>query len=191
VRIVEVDSGRPLGATPPGPAPREIWWAEDGRRLVTVTARSIHVHGPRGRLLRTVRLPRGLRAAGSAMAPHGRRLAVIGRRARGPSSELLLLRLDRAADPRSLLSMPARFEGVAWSIDGSVLVLGLPEADQWLYLRPRLSVGFGSVGRIRKSFAGGQEPLTGAFPRPAGWCWAEPANRTPSGQPPCSSGSAP
>ena len=39
VRIVEADPPhRVLGATPPGPAPREIWWARGGRRLVTVAA---------------------------------------------------------------------------------------------------------------------------------------------------------
>jgi dipeptidyl aminopeptidase/acylaminoacyl peptidase len=192
VRIVEADTARRIGATPAGPAPREIWWAEGGRRLVTVTERSVRVHGPRGRLLRAVALPRGLSAVGSALAPGGLRLAIAARPAGDrSSSRLLLLRLDRQAPPRLLFSTPGAFAGLTWSIDGKVLVLGLPQADQWLFVHPRSSVGFESVRRIRGQFGGGAEPRTGAFPRPAGWCYAEPANRTASGQPPCSVGSAP
>jgi hypothetical protein len=187
VRIVQVDTRHAVGETPFGPAPREIWWALGGRRLVTVTAASVRIHGQDGRLLRTVALPRGFVAAGSALAPGGRRLAVIG--SRGSSSALLSLRLDRAAPPRSLLSARGRFEGLAWSIDGSLLVLGLPQADQWLFVHAR--GGFESVRHIRDRFGGGREPRSGAFPRPAGWCYAQPAPRGTSGQPPCASGSAP
>ncbi len=190
VRIAEADPPhRLLGTTPPGPAPRELWWARGGHRLVAVTSHAVLVHGPRGRLLRTVTLPRGLTAVGSALAPDGTRLAVIteplGRRA---TSELLLVRLDRAAPPRSLFSARGSFDGLTWSIDGSLLVLGLPEADQWLFVRPHGPGGLESVRRIREQFGGGREPRRGEFPRPAGWCYATPAA---GAQPPCSSGSAP
>jgi hypothetical protein len=192
VLVVAVDSGRVLGRTPPGPAPREIWWSEGGRRLVTVTARSVRIHGPRGRLLRALDLPAGFTAAGSAVAPGGRRLAVMAEGTGGRStSRLLLIRLDRPAAPRSVLVTGGAFEGLTWSIDGSLLVLGVPAADQWLFVRPEGSGGLKSVGSIRKRFAGGREPRRGTFPRPAGWCYPEPANAATGGQPPCSSGSAP
>jgi hypothetical protein len=192
VRIVEADApGRTLGATPPGPPPREIWWADAGRRLVTVASRGVRVHDSRGRLLRTIALPRGRVSAGSAIAPDGRRLAIIARRPADRSSELLLMRLDRRARPRDLLSALGSFEGLTWSIDGRLLVLGLPDSGQWYFVRPRRSGGLESVAGVRRRFTGGVEPRTGAFPRPAGWCYAEPASRRASGQPPCSSGSAP
>jgi dipeptidyl aminopeptidase/acylaminoacyl peptidase len=187
VKIVEVDTRRVLGETPPGPAPRELWWALGGRRLVTVTSESVRIHGAQGRLLRTVPLPTGWRAAGSALAPGGRRLAIIARR--GSSSALLLLRLDGVAPPRSLFSVRGAFEGLAWSIDGSLVVLGLPQEDQWLFVHVR--GGFEAVRHMRELFEGGREPRRGAFPRPAGWCRAEPADRGTSGPPSCSSGSAP
>lgn len=187
VKIVEVDTHRMRGETPPGPAPREIWWALGGRRLVTVTDTAVRIHGPRGQLLRTVGLPPGFAAAGSAVAPGGRRLAVIVRR--GPSSALLVFRLDRAAPPRSLLSARGEFEGLSWSIDGSLVVLGLPQADQWLFVHAR--GGFESVRHVRGLFGGGRAPRRGSFPRPAGWCYAQPADRGTSGQPPCVAGSAP
>ena len=189
VRIVAVDSPqRTLGATPVGPTPREIWWAGDGRRLVVVSRHELRVHGPRGRLLRRVALPPGTTAAGSALAPGGRRLALIARS--GRTSRLLLLRLDRPGRPRSLLAARGAFEGLAWAIDGSLLVVGVPVADQWLFVRPRGAVGLESVGRIREQFQGGGEPRRGTFPRPAGWCYPAPAPGAASGQPPCSSGSA-
>jgi hypothetical protein len=70
-----------------------------------------------------------------------------------------------------------------------LLVLGLPRADQWLFVHAR--GGFESVRHMRERFEGGRKPTRGAFPRPAGWCYSEPANPSASGQPPCSSGSAP
>ncbi|MEA2361973.1 MAG: hypothetical protein QOD71_1118 [Thermoleophilaceae bacterium] len=192
VLVVEVDTGRVLGRTPPGPTPREIWWAEGGRRLVTVTSRSVRVHGPHGRLLRTVDLPPGFTSAGSAVAPRGRRLAVIAQATGDRStSRLLLIRLDRPAPPRSVFSAGGAFEGLTWSIDGSLLVVGVPAADQWLFVRPKGSMGLESVQPIREKFEGGREPRRGTFPRPAGWCYSEPANPAAGGQPPCSTGSAP
>lgn len=190
VRIMEVDSRRAVGRTPPGPVPREIWWALGGRRLVTVGAESVRLHDPHGRLLREVELPAGWTAEGSALAPGGRRLALIA--SRGASSRLLLVRLDRVAPPRSLLSTRGAFDGLSWSIDGSLLVLGVPEADQWWFVRPRGAVGLDElVQHIRTPFEGTGEPLRGTFPRPAGWCYADPTGRAASRQPPCSAGSAP
>ena len=142
----------------------------------------------RGELLRTVILPGDLRASGSALAPDGRRLALIAAAPGARSSELLLLRTGRGAPPRRRLGGFGRLEGLTWSIDGRVLVAGLPTADQWLFLRLRGSGGLESVKRIRAQFGGGRPARTGAFPRPAGWCYREPADRDPLGQPPCSSG---
>jgi WD40-like Beta Propeller Repeat len=190
VRIVEVDTGRLLGQTPPGPAPREIWWAQGGRLLVTVTARSVRLHSADGRLLHTIDLPTGSVAAGSALARQGHRLAIIARTASG--SALLLVRLDRPAPPRRLLDSSSAFAGLSWSTDGSQIVVGRPRADKWLYVPPGDSAGLAAVSRIRERFKGSEESRTGSFPRPAGWCFAEPVDRSTSGsRPQCLPGSAP
>jgi dipeptidyl aminopeptidase/acylaminoacyl peptidase len=191
VRIAEVDPPRRvLGVTPPGPAPRELWWTADGRRLIAVSAREIRVHDARGRLLRRRALPPRQRAEGSAIDAAGRRLAVAARRADGRSSELLLYRLDREAPPRRLLPVAGRIEGLTWSIDGRVLALGWPEADQWLLLRPDGRGPLRSVSGIRAKFAGGARAgRAAAFPRLAGWCYPEPRDRLPFR--PCTSGAAP
>jgi len=189
VRVAEVDSRRTLAETAPGPPVRAIWWAEGGRLLVTVGDRSVRVHSASGRLLREIDLPAGAVTEGSALAPRGRRLALI---ARTPArSSLLMLRLDRATPPRRLLDSSSALAGLAWSADGRLIVLGRPRADQWLFVPPGDSAGLQSVRHIGALFAGGEQPLGQSFPRPAGWCFSEPVDRSTTGQPPCLPGSAP
>jgi WD40-like Beta Propeller Repeat len=193
IRIVEVDGPRVLGATPPGPVPRELWWTANGERLVAVSAGEVRVYGRRGSLLRRSALPSGLRATGSALDRAGRRLAVAAARREGQGSELLLYRIaPPARPPARLFPGTGTIEGLTWSMDGRVLVLGLPDSDQWLLLRPRARGPLEAVSGIRRRFAGGSRAaarLSAPFPRPAGWCYAEPpeADRAP----PCSVGAAP
>ncbi len=131
---------------------------------------------------------------GSALDAAGRRLAVAARQAERRASELLLYRLDRDARPSRLFAGPGSIEGLTWSIDGRVLVLGLPEADQWLLLRPRARGRLQEVSGIRRRFAGGSRAAArpiAPFPRPAGWCYAEPPDPPAAGDPPCSTGAGP
>jgi hypothetical protein len=190
-RIYVVRADRPrrlLYRTPPGPEPRELWWGARGRRLVAVSERAVRTYAAGGRLLRDIPLPRGLRAAGSALSPDGRRLALIATGAASRSSRLLLLRTDRSPAARRPIADFGPLEGLTCSIDGRVLVVGLPRADQWLFLRMRGRGGLLSVKDISAKFAGGRRARSGAFPRPAGWCYPEPNE---AGLRPCSSGAAP
>jgi hypothetical protein len=195
IRIVEEDTPRLVGVTPPGPVPRELWWTADGRRLVAVSAREIRVHGARGRLLRRIPLRSGVRATGSALDTAGRRLAVAVEETARRASEVLVYRLDGGdqAAPDRLYAGLGAIEGLTWSIDGRVLVVGLPEADQWLLVRPRAREQLKEVSGIRRKFAGGSRAAaraTAPFPRPAGWCYAEPPDPAAQGVPACSSGAA-
>jgi WD40-like Beta Propeller Repeat len=197
IRIVEVDGPRLVGRTPPGPAPRELWWTADGGRLVAVSDREVRVYGPRGRPLRRRALPHGLSATGSALDRAGRRLAVAAESRGGSASELLLYRLAApggaaAAAPETLFAGSGRIEGLTWSMDGRVLVVGRPDSDQWLLIRPHARGRLEAISRIRRFFAGGSSAaarLTAPFPRPAGWCYAEPPEA--DGAPACSAGAAP
>jgi hypothetical protein len=200
-RIVDVDGRRLVGATRPGPVPRELWWTADGRRLVAVSTGEIRVHDRRGRLLRRIPLRAGMLATGSALDTAGRRLAVAAEETSRRASEVLVYRLgrrgarsDRAATPDRLYAGPGSIEGLTWSIDGRVLVLGLPEADQWLLVRPRAREPLSEVSGIRRKFAGGSRAAaraTAPFPRPAGWCYAEPPDPSAVDAPACSTGAAP
>jgi hypothetical protein len=201
IRVVEVDGPRVLGTTPPGPAPRELWWTADGRRLVAVSSEEIRVFGARGRQLRRLALSPGLRATGSALDRAGRRLVVAAERPGGGAGELLLYRLaspGRAAPggadapPETLFAGSGRIEGLTWSMDGRVLVVGRPDSDQWLLLRPHARGPLEAISGIRRVFAGGSRAaarLSAPFPRPAGWCYAEPPEA--DGAPACSAGAAP
>jgi dipeptidyl aminopeptidase/acylaminoacyl peptidase len=201
IRIVEEDTPRLIGTTPPGPVPRELWWTADGRRLVAVSSGQIRVHDGRGRLLRRESLPPGVRATGSALDTAGRRLAVAAEETARRASEVLVFRLDgprrrldRTAPPDRLYAGPGSIEGLTWSIDGRVLVLGLPEADQWLLVRPRAREPLREVSGIRRKFAGGNSAaarVTAPFPRPAGWCYVERPEPAAAGVPPCTTGAAP
>lgn len=175
-----------LGRTPPGPVPRQLWWSAGGRRLIAVSARTVRVYDARGRPLRSIPLARGLVASESALAPGGRRLAVIASIPGARSSELLLVPTGRRAPPRRRLGGFGPLEGLTWSIDGRVLVAGLPRADQWLFLRLRGPGGLVSVKGIRSKFRGGRPVRSGAFPRPAGWCYAEPPSPDAARPSPCS-----
>jgi hypothetical protein len=103
----------------------------------------------------------------------------------------VLMRVGRRAAPRSIFAATGAFEGLAWSIDGRVLVLGLPGADQWLFVRPGAAARLQAVERIRQQFTGETAPRTGAFPRPVGWCYGRRAEGRGAGLPPCSSGATP
>jgi hypothetical protein len=201
IRIVEEDTPRLVGVTPPGPVPRELWWTADGRRLVAVSTGEIRVHDGRGRLLRRIPLRAGMRATGSALDTAGRRLAVAAEETARRASEVLVYRLDsrggrldRVVPPDRLYAGSGSIEGLTWSIDGRVLVLGLPDADQWLLLRPRARGPLREVSGIRRKFAGGSRAaarVTAPFPRPAGWCYAEPPDPSAADVPACSTGAAP
>ena len=71
--------GIPLAAGPyaarTGPAPAVV--ERTGPRLIAVSARGVRIYDPRGRPLRSIPLARGLVASESALAPDGRRLALI------------------------------------------------------------------------------------------------------------------
>ena len=169
-------------ARPPAPLRANCGGASDGRRLVAVAQRSIRTFDARGRVLSLTRLPRGLRAGGSALDPRGRRLALIAAAPGARSSELLLVRTDRAAPPRRRLGGFGPLEGVTWSIDGRVLVAGLPQADQWLFLRLRGKGGLASVK--------GSAPVPGRrraqrrLPRPAaGATRSRPSRALPASRP--------
>jgi hypothetical protein len=68
---------------------------------------------------------------GPALSPDGSTVAAI--RPAGARDELLLNRPD--ARPRVLFSARGRLLGPAWSPDGKWLLVGWPQADQWLFIR--------------------------------------------------------
>jgi hypothetical protein len=164
IRTVDADSGRLLWAARTGAVTLALAWTRDGRRLVALLPTALRIYRRDGSLLAERRLPAGTRARTMAVHPGGERAAVTVRRPE--VSSVLSLRLVRGlGPPRELFTGPGTFSDLAWSPGGRRLLLGWPEANQWLLVggqRPR------AFARVSRQFDPG---ASGArFPRLAGWC---------------------
>jgi hypothetical protein len=126
--------------------PLSLEWSDDGRLLAVTSVNRIVVLDPQGRIVRTIGAL-GSTITGSAFRPHSRRLAVSVRV--GPRSELKLVDVDRPGHARLLFAGPGRFRDVAWSPDGTTLLVDWPTANQWLFLR---GSKVHAVGNIREEF---------------------------------------
>jgi dipeptidyl aminopeptidase/acylaminoacyl peptidase len=172
VKVLDTRSGRLIWTSPSGPLPRALLWTPDGRRLIAVGRRSVRLYSARGTLARTVPLPAGTRASAAAIAPAGGILAVaVDQRASGrlPHSRVELLDLDRpTSPPRTVVSDPGRFTGVAFSPNGRWLLVAWRDADQWLFV-PLSGGKVKAVAHISEQFAPGATRAP-AFPSLDGWC---------------------
>ncbi len=165
IHALDVESGRPLWRSATiGGGIQSIQWSSSGRLLVL--ARSFFVIlDQRGRAI--AKGPTGGSAEAAALAPDGRTLALARRRPVG--SELMVVSLgSQGVAFRRVFAGPGRFGDVTWSPDGSWVVLGWRDADQWLFIRPadRKVV---AVAGISRQFAPGASGPVG-FPRVVGWC---------------------
>lgn len=100
-----------------------------------------------------------------ASSPDGRSLATlrhVGRR------EELVLQRDGAAKSEVLFSARGILTGPTWSPDGRWLLVGWPEANQWLFIRADRPGHVIAFDRISEQFDPGGEG-GGPFPRVSGW----------------------
>jgi hypothetical protein len=158
IETVDVDTGRRLWGRRFGDRPRALAWTRDGKRLVALSARGLHVYDRRGRPLFMKRLP-GAQAL--ALHPSGLRAAVplVGR----GGTSVLTVRLAPAGRPRPVVAGLGHVDGVAWSPDGRHLLVASRDTDQWLLVGPRR--------RVRPlSGVSGELGAGAGFPRLAGWC---------------------
>jgi WD40 repeat protein len=165
VRAVDVESGRTLWRSARfGGGVRSLEWSSTGRLLVL--ARSFFVIlDEHGRAI--AKGPTGGSAEAAAFSPDGKVLALARRT--GARSELTVLRTGPTGlSERQLFAGPGRFTDIAWSPDGSWVLLGWRDADQWLFVRPA-DRKVAAVAEISRQFAPGARGAVG-FPRVAGWC---------------------
>ncbi|HEV7399826.1 MAG TPA: hypothetical protein VGN84_06105 [Solirubrobacterales bacterium] len=180
LRIVETDTARMLASAGASPGVTALSWAADGSALLEISPRGLWL-----RRLRLDKLATGLRLGGArriplagdaivraaSFSPRGRAIAVLlsrHNRVGGPRSEAILL--DPAGGPpRRLFTVSGRLDQLAWSPDGSRLLLAWPAADQWLFLPVGQANRLQAIGNIASIFSPGlrgQAP----FPRIEGWC---------------------
>ena len=175
VELLDADSGQVFWHTGSGPVPDVLDWSADGTWLVALSAGELRIlSGIDGHLIRTVRLPEGMRATDGEFASSGKSFAVTAteRAHRGVRSRALLMRLGASQPkPQPLLTDPGTFTGVSWSPDGHWLLVAWRDADAWLFLRPRHPGDVQSAGDISRQFNPGSSANPG-FPTPSGWCCA-------------------
>jgi hypothetical protein len=166
----QADTGAALWRRPLPARARVLAWAANGRRLLVLAGSTARIYDGRGDLVETTSMTSSATDApvvDASLSPDGDELAVV----RGGSAgdvELTDLSPDGGV-PRRVLSVGG-LRQVAWSPDGRWLLVSLPRADQWVFVRisgvPRID----AVSRIAKQFGGGTP--AGGFPQISGWCCA-------------------
>jgi hypothetical protein len=182
LRIVEADTARTLAAVGSSPGATAIGWAADGRALLEVSPRALWLRRLQlGKLAASFRLgdaqriplPAGAIVRAAAFGPRQRTIAaLLERRSRAgaPRSEALLVEAG-GGPPRRLFAVSGRLTQLAWSPDGSRLLLAWPAADQWLFLPAGGRGHLRAIGNIASIFSPGHRGRV-PFPRIEGWCCA-------------------
>jgi len=167
--VAAVDARRRLwrGATVGRAA--ELLWSSAGDRLLVLMPGRLLLYDGAGRLRSSRALPAGLSAQHAVWAPRGARVAVVRRDRASNRSDVVVLNAAGGTE-RFLFGRPGRFGPPAWAPDASRLLLPLPDADQWLFLRPDGSGRLIAVSNIARQFTPGADPP--AFPRSVQWCCA-------------------
>jgi hypothetical protein len=112
------------------------------------------------------RVATDLEIAHVAAVPEAREFAVVRHDAAGGTGEVVLV--DYRLGERRVFSGPGAFGEPAWAPDARALLVPWPEANQWLFLRPRGPGRPAAVGSIARQFSpGAAHP---PFPRSVEWC---------------------
>jgi hypothetical protein len=163
--VRDADSGAVLWAAR---APHDVLglaWSADGARLLVSTRLAVGFYSASGGLTTTISAPRNAPNLDAALSPDGRTLAIV----RGGTADDVVV-IDLAARRlrlRRLLSVTGLRE-LSWSPDGRWLLVTLPAADQWVFVRVAGRLRVAAVSRIARQF--GIRSTTGGFPRLEGWC---------------------
>jgi dipeptidyl aminopeptidase/acylaminoacyl peptidase len=176
VLVRDVDTDRLLIRNPPGPPPTEVAWSSDGARLLSASRRLVAIFDARSsyRFPTTFRTPNQWEVQAASFEPDSHHVAAVetrGSSAAAKKSVVLFGRTDiENYLAERLFAGPGRLQEPTWSPDGRWLLIGWPDADQWLFLRP--SDGkVRAVSHISRQFdpgISGQAP----FPGISGWCCA-------------------
>jgi hypothetical protein len=150
-------------------------WSDDGKRLAVVGPHRTVILNAQGKQVRFVSTLTGL-LTDAAFKPGTHLLAVearfelagaatkpddIGRR-----SEVKLVDVDHPGHAQLLFAGPGVFRNIAWSPDGSWLLIDWPTANQWVFLH---GARVRAVANVRQQFprADGLGPT---FDLNSGWC---------------------
>ncbi len=151
---VSLQTGRELWRTARGDRVERLEWSTDGRRLLALRAGNVEIRNRSGSLFTGIRPASGTVSA-ATFRPGSHAVAyvsVLGGRSR-------VVVLDEPS--RTLLTVAGRITQLAWSPDGSMILVPWSEADQWLFI-PGRKGKLRAVDGISSQFDG--------FPRSVSWC---------------------
>jgi Tol biopolymer transport system component len=178
--VAEADGGRTIDSAAATPGVIGLSWSPNGGELLEVTRRGAWVRGvridklaPGLRLGPAQRLPLPANAAvrAAAYSPRGDEVAVLLERPSKtgtPRSEALLIS-PSGGPSRRLFTVSGRLDQLAWSPDGSRVLLAWPTANQWLFVPVRQGNRLQAIGNIASIFSPGLRGQA-LFPRIEGWC---------------------
>lgn len=185
LRLADPDGMRHLDSASSPPGTVELAWSPRGSLLLERTRHALWQHavssdklargvdvGPPRRIYTPPRAT--IRAA--AFSPRGGAIATLVQLPRQPAgkprSEVLLIDPDKGVQ-RRLFAVSGELSDLSWSPDGRYLLVGWPDADQWLFLPVGGRSRIKAVEGIATIFApGSRDPAP--FPLVEGWCCSAP-----------------
>lgn len=170
VVIRNADSGRALATGPRFARPLALQWSRDGERLLLLTRSAVRILDRAGSVLSVIRFPHGLEGVAATFRPGTDDVVTIRRSVTAPiRSTVVRTRFDGDRErERRLFAGIGRLTGLTYSPDGSRLLVGWRDADQWLFL-PAGPGRVETVGNVSRQFDSGRGGAA-SFPRVAGWC---------------------
>lgn len=160
IRVIDLDTRRELFSHFPGFEVRSLEWAADGSMLLMAGRETLALRYAPKTAMTWGPGRGGARWSEAAMSPVVNDEVAAVSRSNGRSR----LELLRQSSVEKVISFPSRVSDLTWSPNGEWILLGLPDANQWLFVRPK-DGEVRAVSNVEEQFES-----TGSFPRVAGWC---------------------
>jgi dipeptidyl aminopeptidase/acylaminoacyl peptidase len=181
LHMVDADTASTIASVGASPGTVGLAWAPDGsllleRSLHGLWLRQVTSSKLAGRLAiggaQPIQLPASATIHSAAFSPEDQMIAALlqlpALTAGEPRSEVVLIDSDDGSR-RRLFAVSGELSDLAWSPDGSRLLLAWPAADQWLFLPLQGNERIRAVEGIVAIFSPGNAGRA-PFPRIDGWC---------------------
>jgi outer membrane protein assembly factor BamB len=156
VLVLDAQTGRRLWtAARPRERATAVEWSSDGRRLLVLSPHHLGVYDQRGRILDHEDPAESWPDVDATFRPGSQEIGAA--RVHGSQSTAYVL------TGRTLFNGMGVFRDIAWSPDGTWLLVTWPTADQWVFVRSDAR-RIQAVSNIAEQFR------SRTFPRVEGWC---------------------